>query len=105
MAKTKIPATPEEAYALLDAKLTADEKNKLLQAEDSTDFHFGLGLWIRNNWIYPDNGVNCSRFFGEDNWFVDPDDFSDELKMFFMFVVNYNAPVLISVYVLTINCL
>ena len=51
MAKTKIPTTLEEAFALLDAKLTADEKNKLLQAEDSTDFHFGLGLWIRNNWI------------------------------------------------------
>lgn len=105
MAKTKIPATLEEAFALLDAKLTAEEKNQLLQVDDSVDFHFGLGLWIRNNWIYPDNGVNCSRFFGEDNWFVDPDDFSDELKMFFMFVVNYNAPILISVYVLTINCL
>ncbi len=49
MAKTKIPATHEEAFALLDAKLTADEKNELLQAEDTTDFHFGLGLWIRNN--------------------------------------------------------
>ena len=105
MSNTKIPNSIAEAFALLDAKLTADEKNELLQAEDSTDFHFGLGLWIRNNWIYPDNGVNCSRFFGEDNWFVDPDDFSDELKMFFMFVVNYNAPVLISVYILTINCL
>lgn len=44
-----MPAMPEEAFALLDAKLTADEKNELLQAEDSTDFHFGLGLWIRNN--------------------------------------------------------
>ena len=21
--------------------------------EDTFDLHFGLGMWIRNNWIYP----------------------------------------------------
>lgn len=47
MAKTKIPATLEEAFALLDAKLTADEKNELLQAEDTTDFHLGSGYGFR----------------------------------------------------------
>lgn len=79
MAKTKIPTTIAEAFALLDAKLTAEEKNQLLQADDSVDFHFGLGLWIRNNWIYPKNGANFPFSLDEDQLFMDPDDFSDEL--------------------------
>lgn len=79
MAKTNIPTTIEEAFSLLDAKLTAEEKNQLLQVDDSVDFHFGLGLWIRNNWLYPESGANFPFSFDEDQLFMDPDDFSDEL--------------------------
>ena len=79
MANTKIPNSIAEAFALLDAKLTAEEKNQLLQADDSVDFHFGLGLWIRNNWLYPESGADFPFSFGEDQLFMDPDDFSDEL--------------------------
>lgn len=48
--KTKIPHTYDEAFAILDAML---EKDKTLEMEAVICPHFTLGLWIRNNWIYP----------------------------------------------------
>ena len=52
-----IPATPEEAYKALDKLLSSEEKEyiKNLDEDDLISLHFGLGLWIRNNWLYPAN--------------------------------------------------
>ena len=41
---------------MLDALLTDEEKKVALKTPDDAEFasnqHFGLGLWVRNNWIY-----------------------------------------------------
>ncbi len=41
---------------MLDELLTDEEKRDALQIQDDEEFassqHFGLGLWVRNNWIY-----------------------------------------------------
>ena len=50
--KNKIPQTKEEAFAQLDALLSEEDKNSIVE-DKVFDFHFSLGLWIRNNWIYP----------------------------------------------------
>ena len=50
--KNKIPQTKEEAFAQLDALLSEEDKNAIVE-DKVFDFHFSLGLWIRNNWIYP----------------------------------------------------
>ena len=43
-----IPKTKEECFALLD------DRHYLIEDEDAAvDVHFSLGMWIRNNWIYP----------------------------------------------------
>lgn len=56
MKRTKYPKTQEEAFAMLDELLTDEEKRDALQIQDDEEFassqHFGLGLWVRNNWIY-----------------------------------------------------
>lgn len=56
MARNKYPKTQEEAFAMLDELLTDEEKRDALQIQDDEEFassqHFGLGLWVRNNWIY-----------------------------------------------------
>ena len=56
MKRTKYPMTQEEAFAMLDELLTDEEKRDALQIQDDEEFassqHFGLGLWVRNNWIY-----------------------------------------------------
>ncbi|MDR1564032.1 MAG: hypothetical protein LBS74_03655 [Oscillospiraceae bacterium] len=50
-----IPATLEECYKALDKELKEEDKLKIKNSsvDDLGDYHFGLGMWIRNNWIYP----------------------------------------------------
>ncbi len=54
-----IPTTSRQAFKILDDMLTEEEKKAAL-AKSGDDFcedeHFGLGLWIRNNWIYDQDG-------------------------------------------------
>lgn len=49
----KIPKTKEECFAQLDAMLSEEDKNELKNCEDTINYHFTLGMWIRNNWVYP----------------------------------------------------
>lgn len=49
--ETKIPQTKQEAFAQLDEMLSEKDKNELVKGE-AIEFHFSLGMWIRNNWIY-----------------------------------------------------
>ena len=45
---TKIPQTKNEAFAQLDAMLSEKEKRELVKS-NPIEYHFSLGLWIRNN--------------------------------------------------------
>lgn len=68
--RTDLPTTLEECYAMLDETLSTEEilYLKNVTDEDLAMQHFGLGLWIRNNWLYPtqsklakhllENGIN-----------------------------------------------
>ena len=48
----RCPKTAVEAVKRLDKRLTKEEKQLIVNAENMFEFHFTLGLWIRNNWIY-----------------------------------------------------
>ena len=61
MAQRIIPKSAREAYALLDKKLSKKDKAELLAADSTIDFHFGLGAWIRNNWIHPEDGITSEH--------------------------------------------
>lgn len=54
---SKIPADLKECCLALDERLRYnDELKKRLVATSDRDlgkFHMGLGLWIRNSWLYP----------------------------------------------------
>ena len=57
LAETTIPVTSRQAFKILDEMLSDEEIRSFLSQSKSafvTDQHFGLGLWIRNNWIYGD---------------------------------------------------
>ena len=49
--ESKIPKTKNEAFAQLDAMLSEEEKHELAKS-DPIEYHFSLGMWIRNYWIY-----------------------------------------------------
>lgn len=77
--KTK---TKEECFAQLDEMLSEEDKKALMENDDLFDYHFTLGLWIRNNWIYPLNRIDEKTFmemFVEDKrslLFIHPDSMS-----------------------------
>lgn len=41
----------EDIFKLLDAELSAEEKNELATAESISAYHFSLGVWIRNTFF------------------------------------------------------
>ena len=58
--ETKIPKTKNEAFSQLDAMLSDKEKSELVKS-DPFEYHFSLGLWIRNNWIYQQEEEDVKR--------------------------------------------
>ena len=48
----KCPKTAAEAWKRLDKRLSEEDKKAIREADGTFEFHFTLGLWIRNNWIY-----------------------------------------------------
>ena len=59
-----IPKTVRQAFAMLDSLTSHEDKGHFLK-QSKSDFvceqHFGLGLWIRNNWIYGIEDDSCLR--------------------------------------------
>ena len=84
MKKSKLPRSSREAFAILDKMLSTEDKQALGTITDTIDLHFGLGLWIRNHWIYQ-HQEEIMKAFGlykeEDGFpntlFYQPDDLSD----------------------------
>ena len=83
----KEPNTLEGYFHMLDCELTEEEQKELAESEDLIDYHFGLGTWIRNTWIYPDQNytlvklvTKCSNANpyaeGEDFEFLHPEEIS-----------------------------
>ena len=48
----RCPKTAEEAFKILDNKLSEEDKKVIREAENFGVFHFSLGMWIRNAWIH-----------------------------------------------------
>ena len=50
-----VPVTEAEAFEYLDNHVPLEVRREAVQMtgdEFASDQHFGLGMWIRNNWIY-----------------------------------------------------
>ena len=80
--ETKIPQTKQEAFARLDEMLSEEDKKAIMQTKDAIEFHFSIGLWIRNIWIYEQNEEDVNRLakaFGTDFIVFDPDGLSEKI--------------------------
>ena len=79
--ETKIPQTKNEAFALLDKMLSEKDKKEIANG-DAIEFHFSLGMWIRNNWIYQQNEEDVNRLakaFRTDMLFFEADSLSEKI--------------------------
>ena len=74
------PKARKECFAQLDEMLSGADKKAIVEAVDLFEFHFTLGLWIRNNWLYErtaeDEESLCQAF---DIPFYEPDELSSEI--------------------------
>ena len=77
----KIPKTKREAYAQLDAMLSEEDKSAIMNG-DPFEFHFTLGMWIRNNWIYEQEEADVkhlAELFSKYPDFLVPDELSGDI--------------------------
>ena len=77
-----LPRNKKECFAQLDEMLSEADKKAIVEAEDLFVFHFTLGLWIRNNWLYERNEEeleSLSKAFGVDIPYFAADDLSSEI--------------------------
>lgn len=77
-----VPKTQKECFAQLDKMLSETDKKAIAEAKDIIEFHFTLGLWIRNNWLYDcseEELESLSKAFGVDMPFFEADDLSSEI--------------------------
>jgi hypothetical protein len=61
----RCPKTAAEAWKRLDKRLSEEDKNAIREAEDLVDFHFSLGMWIPNYWIYTGERENLESLMKE----------------------------------------
>ena len=79
--ETKIHQTKQEAFAQLDEMLSEKDKKGLANGE-AIEFHFSLGMWIRNNWIYEQEEEDVKRLakaFRTDMLFFEADNLSEKI--------------------------
>ena len=77
-----LPSNKKECFAQLDDMLSEADKRAIVEAEDLFEFHFTLGLWIRNNWLYyrsEEELESLSKAFGIDVPYFAADDLSSEI--------------------------
>ena len=77
-----LPSNKKECFAQLDDMLSEADKRAIVEAEDIYEFHFTLGLWIRNNWLYDrseEELESLSKAFGIDIPFFEADELSSEI--------------------------
>jgi len=67
----------EDCYQALDQILSGETKQDIKESETLVEYHFGLGIWMRNNWIYPTDGRIAKTL--RDAGINDPDDMSSEI--------------------------
>ena len=61
----RCPKTAAEAWKRLDKRLSEEDKKAIREAEDMVEFHFWLGMWIRNYWIYTGERENLESLMKE----------------------------------------
>ena len=74
---------PEIENALSTEKI---EEFKNMDEKELSDYHFGLGLWIRNTFIHPKDGL--LHELSKSNFILEPDSLSSMVTRCFYYYLN-----------------
>ncbi|MFH2047992.1 MAG: DUF6794 domain-containing protein [bacterium] len=63
--RVDVPINLEDCFVKLDSILPDSTKQEIMESKDDdmTRYHMGLGMWIRNNWIYGHTDESLSQLF------------------------------------------
>ena len=76
------PETKKSYFSQLDETLSEKDKQAIIESKDLIDFHYSLGMWIRNNWLYERSAEEIDslcKAFKLDSLIFEPDDMSMEI--------------------------
>lgn len=76
------PKTKKDYFSQLDETLSEEDKQAIIESKDLIDFHFSLGMWIRNNWLYERSAEEIDslcKAFKLDSPIFEPDGISMEI--------------------------
>lgn len=79
---SNLPTSKKDCFVQLDEMLNETDKKAIAEAEDIIEFHFTLGLWIRNNWLYDrseEEVESLNKAFGVDTPFFEADELSSAI--------------------------
>lgn len=74
--------TKKDYFSQLDETLSEKDKQAIIESKDLIDFHYSLGMWIRNNWLYERSAEEIDslcKAFKLDSLIFEPDDVSMEI--------------------------
>lgn len=86
-----IPKDLKDCFLQLDKILTKRDREKIRKIETS-DLHFSLGLWIRNNWGLW-GGSRLLKYFRDRQPYIQPDSISDDILVNYQEWLNGNTNV------------
>ena len=82
----------------MDNRRPQTKEEELKNCEDTINYHFTLGMWIRNNWIYPLKDYERESFmkmFEDENrspygsHFIHPDEVSSTIiEKYVKYLIN-----------------
>ena len=90
----KIYEEIEKSFPAIEKQFTQDDLLEFKNAAigDLNSYHFGLGLWIRNNLLYPDDSILYNLFL--ENGIKYPDEMSSlMIKLFHYCLSKKESPV------------
>ena len=85
------PSSLDEAIALIISEFEENDLRewaKAPEAEACFEAHFGLGMWIRNNWVYGEGTVLFDGIRNASSSFIHDDDVSEVIVRALWRVLN-----------------
>lgn len=65
MKELALPKSKEELFKMIDRHLRVAARKELAFATSLSEYHFGLGMWVRNRFVYPSNGEVARLLTGD----------------------------------------
>ena len=79
-----IPKDLSDCFVQLDKIFSDKDKREFIENEGNGLYHFGIGMWMRNNWGLW-GGSRLQKYFIDKRGFMQPDDMSSYILSYYYY--------------------